>query len=176
MQGNFLKLLCGHEHITWAKISGADCCVRQKIRSLSLSTDASNALMCKWILKAYKPRESNLKLFLKFILAKHTHPNINNRPLTLIGCLFNNIVLHIFTDLNLFFHNMEEFMHKTLLSNPHYAKIWLSWLWKYYCSQIELVDLFKIETTSSIWLCSHMNVIMKVMFWHSAIGHACWRH
>jgi hypothetical protein len=52
-----------------------------------------------------------------------------------------------------------------------------SWLQKYNCSQIGPIvyALFVVAcvkmtwTMGPIWLCSNMNVVMKIMFWRSAM-------
>ena len=60
-------LWSGMEYASRARVSWSDCCVKRKAGGLSLldPQEATTTLLCKWIINAYGPGESNLKIILR---------------------------------------------------------------------------------------------------------------
>jgi hypothetical protein len=63
-----------------SRVGWSDCCTRRKIGGLNLvdPKDVLMAALCKWLLMAFKPGESNLKVFLSIACANHVPPNTKN--------------------------------------------------------------------------------------------------
>jgi hypothetical protein len=66
---NFLWV--GADQRTKIKVSLFDCCANKSIKGIGLidPKEVMDALFCKWVIKALKPSNSNLKLLLGFKLA-----------------------------------------------------------------------------------------------------------
>ena len=65
-------LWAGKEQLTCTRVSWRECCMRKKNGGLGLvdSETAKTGLMCKWIVKAIEPGESNLQIMLRYRLAR----------------------------------------------------------------------------------------------------------
>ena len=65
-------LWSGKEQLTRTRVSWQECCMRKKKGGLGLVDPniAKTSLLCKWIIKAMEPGESNLQLMLRFRLAR----------------------------------------------------------------------------------------------------------
>ena len=65
-------LWSGKEQLTRTRINWRECCMRKKNGGLGLVDPeaAKTSLMCKWIVKAMEPSESNLQTMLRYRLAR----------------------------------------------------------------------------------------------------------
>ena len=65
-------LWSGKEQLTQTRVSWKVCCMKKKVGGLGLVDPevAKINLMCKWIVKAMEPGESNLQLMLRYKLAR----------------------------------------------------------------------------------------------------------
>ena len=65
-------LWSGKEQLTRTRVSWRECCLKKKFGGLGLVDPevAKTSLLCKWIVKALEPGESNLQLMLRYRLAR----------------------------------------------------------------------------------------------------------
>ena len=66
------SLWLGKEQHTRTRVSWQECCLKKKYGGLGLVDPeaAKNNLLCKWIVRAMEPGESNLQLMLRYRLAR----------------------------------------------------------------------------------------------------------
>jgi hypothetical protein len=62
----------GKDQFTRTRVSWQECCLKKKYGGLGLvdPEEAKTSLLCKWIVKAMEPGESNLQLMLRYRLAR----------------------------------------------------------------------------------------------------------
>jgi hypothetical protein len=62
----------GNEQFTRTRVSWQECCLKKKYGGLGLvdPEESKTSLLCKWIVKAMEPGESNLQLMLRYRLAR----------------------------------------------------------------------------------------------------------
>ena len=65
-------LWSGKEQLTRTRVSWGECCLKKKKGGLGLVDPevAKTSLLCKWVVKAMEPGESNLQLMLRYRLAR----------------------------------------------------------------------------------------------------------
>jgi hypothetical protein len=70
--GDSQLLWSGKEQLTRTRVSWQECCLKKKYGGLGLvdPKEAKTSLLCKWIIKAIKPEESNLQFILTYRLVR----------------------------------------------------------------------------------------------------------
>ena len=155
-------------------MSWKECCLKQKYGGLELVDleAAKTSLLCKWIVKAMEPRESNLQLMLRYKLARYNPQRGRSWGVSLywftskqhIGVLGSKVWSHIGKVWRIMVKGTYQLPPRNNMELLH-SNIWWSEGWNFSKMNLPMLKVWNyIAKVSNVWMTRGVHLHLRYVY------------